>query len=99
MRTRASIMIGLLVAALAVVFFAGTALAQEDPYEDVGPDIHQRFGPDVADDTQERGQTPPASEGTLPFTGADLTLFLATGLAAIGTGTVIVRRARSAERS
>lgn len=33
--------------------------------------------------------------GPLPFTGADLTLFAATGFAAVGTGTVLVRSTRS----
>lgn len=33
--------------------------------------------------------------GPLPFTGADLTLFAATGFAAVGTGTVLVRATRS----
>jgi hypothetical protein len=31
----------------------------------------------------------------LPFTGADITLFLVIGLAAIGAGAALVRRARS----
>jgi hypothetical protein len=31
----------------------------------------------------------------MPFTGADLTLFLVTGLTAIGTGVALVRRTRS----
>ncbi|HEX2057541.1 MAG TPA: hypothetical protein VHI71_04150 [Actinomycetota bacterium] len=31
----------------------------------------------------------------LPFTGADLTLFAATGMAALGTGTVLVRATRA----
>lgn len=31
----------------------------------------------------------------LPFTGADLTLFAATGFAAVGTGTVLVRATRA----
>ncbi|HEX2196452.1 MAG TPA: hypothetical protein VHJ76_05955 [Actinomycetota bacterium] len=30
----------------------------------------------------------------LPFTGADLTLFAATGFAAVGTGTILVRATR-----
>ena len=33
--------------------------------------------------------------GPLPFTGADLTLFAATGFAAVGTGTILVRATRS----
>lgn len=36
------------------------------------------------------------SSGTLPFTGADLTLFVVIGLGAIGAGSVIVRRTRKA---
>lgn len=32
--------------------------------------------------------------GPLPFTGADLTLFAATGFAAVGTGTILVRATR-----
>lgn len=57
------------------------------------------------DDPQRIGDreliTPPPSEppprcvGCLPFTGADLTLFAATGFAAIGTGTVLVRATRN----
>lgn len=38
---------------------------------------------------------PPRCVGCLPFTGADLTLFAATGFAAIGTGTVLVRATRN----
>lgn len=41
----------------------------------------------VVPDRQERGP--------LPFTGADLTLFAATGFAAVGTGTILVRATRS----
>jgi hypothetical protein len=37
---------------------------------------------------------PPRCPNCLPFTGADLTLFAATGFAAIGTGTVLVRATR-----
>lgn len=33
--------------------------------------------------------------GPLPFTGADLTLFAATGFAAVGTGSILVRASRS----
>lgn len=35
----------------------------------------------------------------LPFTGADLTLFAATGFAAVGTGTILVRATRARKRS
>ena len=39
-----------------------------------------------------------ANRRRLPFTGADLTLFAATGAAAIGTGTILVRAARGRKR-
>ena len=38
-------------------------------------------------------------EGPLPFTGADLTLFIVTGFAAIATGAVLVRRTRARRAS
>jgi LPXTG-motif cell wall-anchored protein len=34
--------------------------------------------------------------GTLPFTGADLTLFVAIGVGAIGAGSMMIRRTRKA---
>lgn len=37
---------------------------------------------------------PPRCRNCVPFTGADLTLFAATGFAAIGTGTILVRATR-----
>lgn len=36
---------------------------------------------------------------TLPFTGADVTLFVIVGVAAIGVGTLLVRRTRSARHT
>jgi hypothetical protein len=46
-------------------------------------------------DTQPTGGGAPAAEGPLPFTGADVTLFLVTGAALVVTGTVLVRRNRT----
>jgi hypothetical protein len=37
-------------------------------------------------------------DGPLPFTGADLTLFAATGVAAVGTGGILVRASRARRR-
>ena len=45
-------------------------------------------------DPSVRSESP--SSGTLPFTGADLTLFVVIGLGAIGAGTLIIRRTRRA---
>ena len=46
---------------------------------------------DVDADVLERG----SSSKTLPFTGADLTLFVVTGGALVATGALVVRRARA----
>lgn len=43
-------------------------------------------------DEQILGKRPPSN---LPFTGADVTLFVITGVAAIATGTILVRRTRA----
>ena len=57
--------------------------------------------PGVGSETVGRvspASTDPSAD-TLPFTGADLTLFVAIGLGAIGAGGMIVRRTRQANRS
>lgn len=51
-----------------------------DPDNDVDADILERSG---------------SSRETLPFTGADLTLFVVTGGALVATGALVVRRARA----
>lgn len=47
---------------------------------------------DVDADVLERESS---SRKTLPFTGADLTLFVVTGAALVATGALVVRRARA----
>jgi LPXTG-motif cell wall-anchored protein len=57
--------------------------------------------PGIGGETVGRGVSPAAEQPsgeTLPFTGADLTLFVAIGLGAIGAGAMIVRRTRRATR-
>ena len=64
----------------------------------VCPDDQERkFDPDVDADILGRPETPPEPppEDTLPFTGADVTLFLITGAALVGTGMIVVRRTRA----
>lgn len=96
-------------AALVLIFSASVAMAQpaSDPYGDgqprVGPrrEFRQQDNARVRGVLQRRGpaQTGVGAEsegaGLLPFTGADLTLFVATGLALTATGLVIVRRTRA----
>jgi hypothetical protein len=72
--------------------FSSAALAQQESYGENQPDVEVRFGNPNRPSIEEE-----AGEGLLPFTGADLTLFVATGLAAIGTGVVVLRRTRPRE--
>jgi hypothetical protein len=58
----------------------------------VCPRIDRRFDPKVSADVLERPPSPPE---TLPFTGADVTLFLITGAALVATGMLVVRRTRA----
>jgi hypothetical protein len=77
----------------------GTALAQQDPYGNGRPVVSPNL---ITRPTDQPGsnllrRTPSvqgANAQTLPFTGADLTLFLATGLGAIATGAVFMHRSR-----
>lgn len=78
----------------------GESLCFRDPYgglvcpsdEVRDPKTH------VEADILERPDTPPPDnppDSPLPFTGADVTLFLVTGAAMVLTGAVLVRRART----
>ena len=91
---------GLLAGLVAAMMLIGTAAAQEtDPYSNEGPTVLptviQKGQPARPDVTQPERQERPPDDSALPFTGADLTLFVATGAAAIATGTVLVRRTRA----
>jgi hypothetical protein len=77
---------------MALAAFSSAALAQQEGYSNNEPDVDVRFGT-----TNQPSIDEEAGEGLLPFTGADLTLFVATGLAAIGTGVVVLRRTRPRE--
>jgi hypothetical protein len=90
------------VGVMTAMILVGTAAAQEnDPYSNRGPkvlpSVIERGEPDRPDVVEDEFIPPPPEEerSPLPFTGADLTLFVATGLAAIATGSVILRRTRS----
>jgi LPXTG-motif cell wall-anchored protein len=82
----------LLLVALMSVMFAGVAAAQTDPYGNGGPDVDA----EVIGTGEERGDDV-AGDSTLPFTGADLTLYVAIGALAIGSGVWLVRRNRARE--
>jgi hypothetical protein len=92
------------VGGLVVAGAAGAATNPKDPYftpSDVvspnritspPPRTHSVKPPD----DQVLAKRPPSN---LPFTGADLTLFVITGVAAIATGTILVRRTRARKQS
>ena len=83
---------------------AATASAQEidcelDPYNSVCKNEEDKnFDPEVDADVLTRPGTPPDDSGeTLPFTGADVTLFVITGAALVATGMLVVRRSRASK--
>jgi LPXTG-motif cell wall-anchored protein len=79
-------------AAVVCVFLAFGSVALAQSGGNVNP-------PDIESETidpQGRDTSTPPS-GALPFTGADVTLFVAIGLGAIGAGSLIVRRTRKAD--
>ena len=89
----------LVVSALALagaLMMMGTALAQQEPYGNgrpvVSPNLITRDNQPAANLLRRSPNVQGAQ--TLPFTGSDLTLFLATGLGAIATGAVILHRSR-----
>jgi hypothetical protein len=99
----------LAVAALSVFAFSPAASAQTvvggecffDPYGDEVCPADEVRNPktEVEAGLLERPDTAPAApaseDSPLPFTGADVTLFLVTGVALVATGAVLVRRNRT----
>lgn len=83
----------LLLVALMSVMFAGVAAAQSDPYGNGKPDVDA----EVIGSGEERSEEVAGDSSTLPFTGADLTLYVAIGALAIGSGVWLVRRNRARE--
>ena len=95
-------LLALMLVLSAMFLFAGTASAQEctlDPYgNEVCDEEEKKFDPEVEADVLTRPETPPDDSGeTLPFTGADVTLFVITGAALVATGVLVVRRTRAAK--
>jgi LPXTG-motif cell wall-anchored protein len=77
---------------LVVAAVVGLLLLALPAQAQTGGNIQQPRNPNVQDITDEQGAV---EEGeTLPFTGADITLFVVIGLAAIGSGALIIRKSR-----
>ena len=95
--------VALAVAAVGVLAFAPVASAAEegcfrDPYGNLVCPTTETRDPKTtveADLLERPPSTPPNPPETLPFTGADVTLFVVTGAALVGTGAVLVRRTRA----
>jgi hypothetical protein len=75
--------------AFSLLLIAAAGAAPKEGYSNEGPPSTGKVIP------PDRGREPGGS--ALPFTGADITLLVATGLAAVGTGVYVVRRARTKE--
>ena len=76
------------VAVLVVALLAMMAPAFASGSGEKPPEITQ---PDREHDPRDPAERP----ATLPFTGSDLTAFVVVGAAAVGAGTIVVRRART----
>jgi hypothetical protein len=87
---------------VALMALAAPAFAQQGSSEQPPRVAGKRItkggnGPNVAPGFQERGATsgaPSVLGEVLPFTGADLTLFVLVAAGAVGVGTVMVRSSR-----
>jgi LPXTG-motif cell wall-anchored protein len=82
---------------LAVIAVAGLLMLALPAYgqEKIsGGNLQEPRNPSIQGITEEQG-TADDTTGSLPFTGADITLFVVIGLAAIGTGALIIRKTRA----
>jgi hypothetical protein len=93
MRNLRLLVVGLTVVALLGISSAALADPSGGPVK--RPDIQ---GEDLGK-PESRGatSTPGSSGSTLPFTGADITLFVLIGVSAITAGTLLVRRTKVRE--
>jgi LPXTG-motif cell wall-anchored protein len=79
-------------AALVCVLMSLSTVALAQPAGGSGPAVDT---PGISGETiTPQSRDTSTDSGTLPFTGADVTLFLVIGLSAIGAGTILVRRTR-----
>jgi hypothetical protein len=85
-------MVNKLLVVAAVVGLLMVALPAYAQQRISGGNLQQPRTPKIQGITEDRGVT--NDGGALPFTGADITLFVVIGLTAIGTGAVIIRRSR-----
>lgn len=89
----------LLVSVIGGLLVAGAAGAQTagDPYTPKTPktSIHPSKTTTQPPPPTELKRCVGCEDEVLPFTGADLTLFVVTGLAFVATGVVLVRRTRA----
>lgn len=82
---------------LAMMSLSSVALAQQCPYVKGCTNQPNVLGDKTAQNPATDSSSSSTNSSTLPFTGADVVLILLVGFAAIGTGTVLVRRFRVRE--
>jgi LPXTG-motif cell wall-anchored protein len=85
-----------LILALAIVGSIATAAAAQYPPKVKGNQIQGNEQPTQGPLVLPQ-QVAPNADDTLPFTGADLTLFLVAGLSAVTIGVLVVRRTKRTE--
>lgn len=79
-----------MIAVAAFVMSAGAAWADNGPSEDV----YGNQGVKIVDATKASSAQPKQTSGTLPFTGADLSIALVGGFVLLGTGFALRRASR-----
>src|SRR5687767_6246878 len=83
--------------------FSDTSCGEVAPTSDANPTTtipnetkgEVETNPAIAEEQPSLAFTEPASEPTLPFTGADVVSLVGIGLAAVGVGTIMVARTRA----
>jgi LPXTG-motif cell wall-anchored protein len=95
---RVTVLVALVLASMSL---AGAAFAQspEQPPDEVEGEVIRNAPPEeapgVLPSLQQPSEDQDVAPGILPVTGSDLILFVVAGAAAVGAGTLMVRRARS----
>jgi hypothetical protein len=96
---RATVLVALVLASMSLAGAAFAQSAEQPPEDDVRGEFIRNDQPEeapgVLPSLQQPGEDQDVAPGVLPFTGSDLTLFVVVGGAAVGMGTLLVRRARS----
>jgi LPXTG-motif cell wall-anchored protein len=94
------VLVGLVLASMSLAGAAFAQSAEQPPEDEVRGEVIRNVPPEeeapgVLPSLQQPSEDQEVAPEVLPVTGADLTLFVVAGAAAVGLGTLLVRRARS----